>query len=109
VVAVVAVVAAGSAVTEIEADVVVADPIADITPVANEVGRAWASELVQAFRADEREIIGAWPGTMSEARSRVLARVGRTVAPSVLDELAKIARCVAQQRWQQISQPDPEA
>jgi hypothetical protein len=81
----------------------------DIAPIANDVGHAWVTELVGAYRADEREIVGAWPGTISEARFRVLARVGRTVDKGVIDDIAKLARLVAQKEWHQISQPDPES
>jgi hypothetical protein len=86
----------------------VGDIAADFAPIANDIGHAWVAELVGAFRADERDIVGAWPGTISEARMRVLARVGRKVDLDVLDSIARVARLVAQQQWQLITQPDPE-
>ena len=88
---------------------VAAERSVDFAPIANDVGRAWVVELVEELEADERAIVGAWPGTLRQARIRVLARVGRTVDLGRLDELARIAQLVAKQRWQQITQPDPES
>lgn len=85
---------------------VVAD--AELRPIATAVGEAWAAELVQTLRADEREVVGAWPGTMREARMRVLARLQRLVDLVLLDELARLVTIAARREWQQISQPDPE-
>jgi hypothetical protein len=107
--AVAAVAAAGSAATAATAaGDVAAERSGDFAPIANDVGRAWVVELVGVLEADERAIVGAWPGTISEARIRVLARVGRTIDLGILDELARLAQLVAKQRWQQITQPDPE-
>ena len=46
----------------------VAEP--DFRSVAIAAGEAWVHELVRALRSDDREIIGAWPGTLREARMR---------------------------------------
>ena len=80
----------------------------DLVPIATSVGEAWASELVRGFRANEREIVGAWPGTMGEARMRVLARVQRKLDVRVLDDLARVATVAARREWQQVTQPDLE-
>ena len=80
----------------------------DLVPIATSVGEAWASELVQGLRANAREIVGAWPGTMGEARMRVLARLQRKLDVRVLDDLARVATVAARREWQQVSQPDPE-
>jgi hypothetical protein len=63
---------------------------------------------VRTLRDSEREIIGAWPGTMREARMRVLARLHRQLDLSLLDELARLVTVAARREWHQVSQPDPE-
>jgi hypothetical protein len=83
-----------------------ADP--ELSPIAAAVGEAWAAELVGTLRANEREIIGAWPGTMREARMRVLARLHRQLDLSLLDDLARLVIVAARREWHQVSQPDPE-
>jgi hypothetical protein len=82
--------------------------VTELEPIARQVGEAWAGELVRAFRANERAIIGAWPGTMREARMRVLARLQRVVDLALLDELARVATVAARREWGHVSQPDPE-
>jgi hypothetical protein len=100
---VVGVVSAAIAVAVVTAE---ADP--QLTPIATAVGEAWAAELVRTLRANERDIVGAWPGTMREARMRVLARLHRHLDPTLLDDLARLVTVAARREWQQISQPDPE-
>jgi hypothetical protein len=100
-------VAAAAEVAVAVADVT-AEADAQLTPIATEVGEAWAAELVQTLRANEREIIGGWPGTMREARMRVLARLHRHLELDLLDDLARLATVAARREWHQISQPDPE-
>ena len=85
-----------------------AEADAELSPIATAVGEAWAAELVRALRANERAIIGAWPGTMREARVRVLARLHRHLDRDLLDELARLVTVAARREWHQISQPDPE-
>jgi hypothetical protein len=87
---------------------VAADLAADLVPIATAVGEAWATELVRGLRASKREILGAWPGTMGEARMRVLARVHRKLDLQVLHDLARVATLAARREWHQVSQPDPE-
>jgi hypothetical protein len=87
---------------------VTAEPNAELSPIATAVGEAWAAELVRTLRANEREIIGSWPGTMREARMRVLARLHRQLDLSLLDELARLVTVAARREWHQVSQPDPE-
>ena len=81
---------------------VVTDPSAEFRSRATEVGAAWADELVRVLRADNRKIVGEWPGTMSEARTRVLARLRRKLDAGVLDDLAKVAIVAARCEWQQV-------
>ena len=85
-----------------------AEVAAELSPIATAVGEAWAAELVQALRATERDVVGAWPGTMREARMRVLARLHRLLDLALLDELARLVIVAARREWHQIAQPDPE-
>jgi hypothetical protein len=80
-----------------------ADPdlCAEFRSRATAVGTAWADELVCVLRADHRKIVGEWPGTMSEARTRVLARLRRELDAGVLDDLARVAITAARGEWQQ--------
>ncbi len=71
------------------------------------IGAAWAHEMVRALRADEREIIGAWPGTISEAKMRVLAHLN-TVDFEVLADLARVATEAARREWLNVAQRVPE-
>jgi hypothetical protein len=87
---------------------VVAEASPDFRPIATDVGVVWAAELVRQLRAAEREIVGSWPGTMSEARMRVLARLHRKLDVDLLDDLARIATLAARREWHQICQPDLE-
>jgi hypothetical protein len=103
------VVAAASAIAAvIGAVAVAADPTPEFHPIATALGEAWADELVRLLRADKRKVIGAWPGTMSEARMRVLARLHRKLDVAVLDDLARVTIGAARREWHQVSQPDPE-
>jgi hypothetical protein len=88
--------------------VVVADAAADLVPIATALGEAWASEIVGTLRAHERDVVGAWPGTMSEARMRVLARLHRKLDIAILYDLARVAFAAARREWHLVSQPDPE-
>ena len=89
--------------------VVIAEAHAELTPLATAVGEAWAAELLRMLRANKRELVGAWPGTLREARMRILARVRRSLDLALLDDLARVANVTARREWQQVSQPDPES
>ena len=80
----------------------------DLQPVAVAIGEAWASELVRSLCSADREVIGPWPGTMSEARMRILASVRMKLDIQHLDQLARIANLAARRGWQEVSQADPE-
>jgi len=90
------------------ASAVAADVTAKLAPIATAVGAAWAGEVVRRLRADDRAVVGAWPGTMSEARMRVLARLHLKLDAEVLDDLARVATVAARREWQQVSEPDLE-
>ena len=83
---------------------VVTDPPAEFRSRATAVGAAWADEIVRVLRADNRKIVGEWPGTMSEARTRVLARLRRKLDAGVLNDLAKVAIVAARCEWHQVLQ-----
>lgn len=87
---------------------VIAEPDPALHPIATEVGQLWATEVVDTLRSNGRLIIGAWPGTMREARMRVLARLDRLVDLALLDHLARVATVAARREWHHVSQPDPE-
>jgi hypothetical protein len=81
----------------------------DYHPVAHAVGEAWAHEIVLALRQDDREIVGAWPGTLGEARMRIRVALRSRIAPALLEELARVAYVAARRGWQAICVQDPEA
>jgi hypothetical protein len=75
---------------------------------ASQIGEAWAMEYLRELRAHARSPIGAWPGTMSEARSRVVTQLAIVLAPERLQELARVANLAARRGWQRVSGPDLE-
>lgn len=72
------------------------------------IGHAWAHEMVLALRNDNREIVGAWPGTITEAKMRVLVHLSRALDIAVLAGLAKAVTVAARREWRAMSEPDPE-
>ena len=81
-------------------------------PVAIAIGEEWARELVRSLRSVDREIIGAWPGTMREARARVCVALRTELERGergALDEVARVAYLAARRGWQEVSEPDPES
>ena len=81
------------------------DPLADH---ASRIGAAWAQDYVRELRVQSRAPVGAWPGTMREARQRVRAQVAILLAPERLDELARIANVAARRGWRDVCEPDLE-
>ena len=71
------------------------------------VGAAWAHEMVRALRHDDREIVGAWPGTISEAKMRLLVHLN-TRDLEVLAGLARVATEAARREWLTVAERDPE-
>lgn len=80
----------------------------DWKPIATAIGEAWAAEVVQLLRSEHREVIGAWPGTVGEARMRIRVAVRKRLEISVLEELARVAYTAARRGWQSESGPDLE-
>lgn len=76
------------------------------------IGEEWALACASALREQRRAVTGGWPGTMSEARARVLATFARTGggAPSSerLQALSRAAYGVARTRWNTVAVPDDE-
>lgn len=81
----------------------------ELHPAAIAIGEAWAHETVRSLRSVDREIIGAWPGTMREARARVRVGMRTELELHVIDELARVAYLAARRGWQAVSEPDPES
>ena len=87
--------------------------LAELVPsVSTTLGEAWARDVTSALRAQTRGIIGAWPGTLREARLRVLAGLPAvrrsTFDPAALDTLARAVYDAARRSWDAVSEPDPE-
>lgn len=101
--------AAGAAAVAVM-DAAVADIVeSDLHPIATAIGEEWVHELVRSLRSDDREIIGAWPGTMREARTRVRVALRTRLELHVVDELARVAYLSARRGWQEVSERDPES
>lgn len=80
----------------------------DLRSIAIAVGERWANELVRSLRSDDREIIGAWPGTVREARARIRVAVRSRLELHLVEELARVAYVAARRGWQEVSEIDPE-
>jgi hypothetical protein len=81
----------------------------ELRPIATAVGEAWADEVVNSLRTDDREIIGGWPGTLREARVRIRIAVRTKLELHLLEELARVAYLAARRGWQDVSGVDPES
>jgi hypothetical protein len=84
----------------------------ELAAKATMIGETWSVECVKELRAANRTIAGGWPGTLREARRRVLAAMprtmDRTMDPQHLEELAKITNLAARKAWETVSEPDLE-
>jgi IS5 family transposase len=84
----------------------------DLDRVAKDAGVRWAADRSRDLRAQKRPIVGAWPGTITEARTCVLTALRACGArdPSVdeLRELAKTAYGAARTSWRAACEPDLE-
>jgi hypothetical protein len=81
----------------------------ELSSLATSIGQSWAQEYVRALQAQERDIVGAWPGTIREARRQVLARIKAKLEPEQLDQLARITNLAARRGWETVSEPDLES
>ena len=68
---------------------------------AERAGRLWADEVRGAIRLEGRAAAGGWPGTLTEARSRVMAVLrGRLPAEAEeLDRLTRLLYSAARRHW----------
>jgi hypothetical protein len=87
--------------------------LAELSPaVSSALGEAWANEVANALRLQTRGLVGAWPGTIREARSRVLLGLPAARRPTFdAEALAALSRAVyiaARRCWDEISEPDLE-
>ena len=80
--------------------------------VASALGKAWAHDVANALHAQGRGAVGAWPGTLREARSRVLIGIPAARQPTFdVEALQTLARAVydaARRCWDDLAEPDPE-
>ena len=82
---------------------------AELSTLATSIGQAWAQAYVSMLQEQERDIVGAWPGTIREARRQVLARIKSRLEPEQLDQLARITNLAARRGWETVSEPDLES
>jgi hypothetical protein len=82
---------------------------AELVTLAQSIGETWAHAYVDTLRSQERDIVGAWPGTIREARRQVLARVKTKLEPEQLDQLARLTNLAARRGWESVSEPDLES
>lgn len=80
--------------------------------LASAAGNAWAAAYARALQSERRAIVGAWPGTLTEARARVLAVLSHDgVAVASLEDLRSLARTAnhaARDAWRAIAVLDEE-
>jgi len=81
----------------------------ELAELATSIGQTWSQEYVRQLQAQERDIVGAWPGTIREARRQVLAKVKAKLEPEQLEQLAKITNLAARRGWETVSEPDLES
>jgi hypothetical protein len=87
--------------------------LAGLVPsVSTALGEAWAHDVAEALRAQTRGLVGAWPGTMREARSRVLIGLPPTrrsgFDAEALDALSRAVYEAARRCWDGFAEPDME-
>jgi hypothetical protein len=80
---------------------------------ATAAGDLWATDQIDALRADHRRIVGGFPGTMGEARGRSRAQVMRalgsaatTVTAQELETAARATYAHARKVWQARTEPE---
>lgn len=75
---------------------------------ASQIGAAWAEDYLRDLHASGRAPVGAWPGTMSEARWHIVRHLAIVLAPDRRQELARVAYLAARRGWQKMREPDLE-
>jgi hypothetical protein len=80
--------------------------------LASRAGHAWAAAYTRALEVQRRPIAGAWPGTLTEARARLLAALAhQDLAALSVDELRELARTAnhaARDAWRAMAVRDEE-
>lgn len=79
--------------------------------LASRAGEAWVVARADELRAQQRAIAGAWPGTLTEARARVVVALAGGAAALTSDRLRDLSRTAyrtAQAAWRAIAIPDEE-
>lgn len=83
-----------------------------VPAVSDALGDAWAREVASALRAQTRSLVGGWPGTLREARSRVLLGVPAArhsqFDPEALVALSRAVYDAARRAWDEFAEPDLE-
>jgi hypothetical protein len=77
---------------------------------AAESGRAWAGDLSAQLRREGRRASGGWPGTLTEARSRVVGSIGKGEPLPGRVELHRLTRILyqaARSSWLRQRDADP--
>lgn len=70
--------------------------------IATALGRAWAKEVHDALLADGRRPTGAWPGTVSEARTCALRLMGQDFQRESAESQERLVRALysaARRNW----------
>jgi hypothetical protein len=76
-----------------------------LTRLADDAGRGWATSWCDDLHKQGRVAAGGWPGTITEARARLLARLngekglGLPLAAAEVDALTKAAYVAAKNEW----------
>jgi hypothetical protein len=88
-------------------------PDVDLETLAVHAGEAWADRCAGELRSQRRPVVGAWPGTMTEARSWVLATMAargsrELVSIDRLRALSRTAYGAARTAWRAVAEKDVE-
>ena len=79
------------------------DDASRLERLALEAGVAWATSCCAELGREGRQVIGGWPGTMSEARRRVAdvlwRRGGSVVTGTTVDDMVRRTYVAARDSW----------
>jgi hypothetical protein len=81
---------------------------------ASSEGTAWAEWWRVELRRQRRPVAGGWPGTLSEARARIVARILHEHGPQFsataaeIESAARSTYGTAKRDWNDNCDPDPE-
>ena len=81
--------------------------------VARGVGACWMEWWHEQLRGERRAVAGAWPGTISEARRRVLSEaqiepeLQLPLTPDELESTSRAANLHAKTLWRARAIPEP--